>query len=60
MPGISAASRSGSPKIAEGTSSALLTTSFIHFAEAMSSTISTVPASRMIAATGSTWPAEAA
>lgn len=44
IPGCRAAASSGNLRIAEGTSSAAFTTSFIHFADRTSSTTFTVPA----------------
>ena len=56
MPGTLIASTSGTPRIADGTISAALATSFIHFAERMSSETSTVPAWRSTSATSSSRP----
>lgn len=50
-PGIRAASRSGTPRIADGSISGMLAMSFIHFAERMSSAISTCAAWESTAAT---------
>ena len=56
MPGSATASASGRPTIDDGRNSAALATSFIHFAERMSSRISTAPVCRSTSATSASRP----